>query len=426
MMVSKAEELFSLLKNKPIVIWGARMTGMGFLRFSKSHSLNVINFIDSDPALLGKKVNNTIVREPRDLVNLKRINPDLVIIIAVSLKEDEIIKALKTMDFVERDFVLYSDYCDVFYTIDIVGTCNLRCASCAYSIDGQKASKGLMSFEDFKLVISKMKSEVNIVTHVSLYNWGEPFLHPELNKIINYLHDNGIAAAVSSNLSIASGEQIKKVIRSSPEYLKVSLSGYYPDVYDTTHAGGDINLVKSNLYRIRYFIDKFGADTLVDVNYHLYTNNNGKNLQKMQELCNELDFSLSTVNSLVMPLERVMDYCDGKEDIKTKELNKILPVTIDEGISVVSDFKSDICPFKNNQININYDLTVPVCCTVFDRKNTIVSENYLEMTLDDINLGKKKIEICKKCMDIGLPAYNMGFNRSGWDEIASQKVSSDI
>jgi MoaA/NifB/PqqE/SkfB family radical SAM enzyme len=259
-----------------------------------------------------------------------------------------------------------------------------------------------------------------------LYNWGEPFLHPELNKIINYLHDNGIAAAVSSNLSIASGEQIKKVIRSSPEYLKVSLSGYYPDVYDTTHAGGDINLVKSNLYRIRYFIDKFGADTLVDVNYHLYTNNNGKNLQKMQELCNELDFSLSTVNSLVMPLERVMDYCDGKEDIKTKELNKILPVTIDEGISVVSDFKSDICPFKDNQININYDLTVPVCCTVFDRKNTIVSENYLEMTLDDINLGKKKIEICKKCMDIGLPAYNMGFNRSGWDEIASQKVSSDI
>ena len=267
---------------------------------------------------------------------------------------------------------------------------------------------------------------MSIVTHVSLYNWGEPFLHPELNKIINYLHDNGIAAAVSSNLSIASGEQIKKVIRSSPEYLKVSLSGYYPDVYDTTHAGGDINLVKSNLYRIRYFIDKFGVDTLVDVNYHLYLNNNGKNLKKMQELCRELDFSLSTVNSLVMPLERVMDYCDGKEDIKTKELNKILPVTIDEGISVVSDFKSNTCTFKDNQININYDLTVPVCCTVFDREDTIVSKNYLETTISDINSGKKRIKLCKKCMNIGLPAYNMGFNRKGWNKIASQKVSSDI
>ena len=425
-MIGKEDDLIRFLKNKSIIIWGARMTGMGFLRFSKMHSLNVINFVDSDPALFGKKVNNIVVKEPQYLVNLKRINPDIIIVIAVSLKEDEIIKALRAMDFIERDFILYSDYCDVFYTIDIVGTCNLRCASCAYSIDGQKASKGLMSLEDFKLVINKIKSEVSIVTHVSLYNWGEPFLHPELNKIINYLHDNGIAAAVSSNLSIASGEQIKKVIRSSPEYLKVSLSGYYPDVYDTTHAGGDINLVKSNLYRIRYFIDKFGVDTLVDVNYHLYLNNNGKNLKKMQELCRELDFSLSTVNSLVMPLERVMDYCDGKEDIKTKELNKILPVTIDEGISVVSDFKSNTCTFKDNQININYDLTVPVCCTVFDREDTIVSKNYLETTISDINSGKKRIKLCKKCMNIGLPAYNMGFNRKGWNKIASQKVSRDI
>ena len=425
-MIGKEDDLIRFLKNKSIIIWGARMTGMGFLRFSKMHSLNVINFVDSDPALFGKKVNNIVVKEPQYLVNLKRINPDIIIVIAVSLKEDEIIKALRAMDFIERDFILYSDYCDVFYTIDIVGTCNLRCASCAYSIDGQKASKGLMSLEDFKLVINKIKSEVSIVTHVSLYNWGEPFLHPELNKIINYLHDNGIATAVSSNLSIASGEQIKKVIRSSPEYLKVSLSGYYPDVYDTTHAGGDINLVKSNLYRIRYFIDKFGVDTLVDVNYHLYLNNNGKNLKKMQELCRELDFSLSTVNSLVMPLERVMDYCDGKEDIKTKELNKILPVTIDEGISVVSDFKSNTCTFKDNQININYDLTVPVCCTVFDREDTIVSKNYLETTISDINSGKKRIKLCKKCMNIGLPAYNMGFNRKGWNKIASQKVSSDI
>ena len=156
-MIGKEDDLIRFLKNKSIIIWGARMTGMGFLRFSKMHSLNVINFVDSDPALFGKKVNNIVVKEPQYLVNLKRINPDIIIVIAVSLKEDEIIKALRAMDFIERDFILYSDYCDVFYTIDIVGTCNLRCASCAYSIDGQKASKGLMSLEDFKLVINKIK-----------------------------------------------------------------------------------------------------------------------------------------------------------------------------------------------------------------------------------------------------------------------------
>ena len=399
------------------------MTGMGFLRFSKSNDLTVINFVDSDPSLLGKEINHTQVRSPKDLDLMKKLNPDLIIIVAVALKEDEIVATLQTMGFIESDYILYSDYCDVFYTIDIVGTCNLRCASCAYTIEGQKFSKGLMSLEDFKLVVKKMMSEVDLVTHVSLYNWGEPFLHPELNKIINHLHENGIAAAVSSNLSIVNADQIRKVINASPEYLKVSLSGYYPEVYDVTHGGGDINLVKANLYRIRYFIDKFKSNTIVDVNYHLYTNNNGKNLQKMQELCDELGFSLSTVNSLVMPLERVIDYVEGKDEAKTSELNKILPVTIEEGIEIASEYDLDSCPFMHNQVN--YDMSVPVCCTVFDQKDTIVQKNYLESSLDEINSGKDKVKMCTKCMDYNLPAYNMGFNRKKWDEIALQKISSD-
>lgn len=402
------------------------MTGMGFLRFSTSNDLTVINFVDSDPSLLGKEINHTEVRSPEDLDLLKKLNPELVIIVAVSLKEDEIVKSLQNMGFNLNDYILYSDYCDVFYTIDIVGTCNLRCASCAYTLEGQKFSKGLMSLEDFKLVVKKMKSEVDLVTHVSLYNWGEPFLHPELNKIIKHLHENGIAAAVSSNLSIVNADQIRKVINASPEYLKVSLSGYYPEVYDVTHGGGDINLVKANLYRIRYFIDKFKSNTIVDVNYHLYTNNNGKNLNKMQELCDELGFSLSTVNSLVMPLERVINYVEGKDEAKTSELNKILPVTIEEGIEIASEYSLDSCPFMHNQVNINYDMSVPVCCTVFDQKDTIVQKNYLESSLDEINAGKDKVKMCTKCMDYNLPAYNMGFNRKKWDEIALQKTSSDI
>ena len=424
-MSSKKDSLVKFLKEKPIIIWGARMTGMGFLRFSSSNDLNVINFVDSDPSLLGKEINHTAVKSPKDLSLLKKLNPSLVIVIAVSLKEDEIIKELKMMGFTDDDFVLYSDYCDVFYTIDIVGTCNLRCASCVYTIEGQKYSKGLMGLEDFKLVVSKMKNEIDIVTHVSLYNWGEPFLHPDLNKIIDHLHENGIAAAVSTHLSIVTGGQIRKVIKAAPEYLKISLSGYYPNEYNVTHAGGDINLVKSNLYRIRYFIDQFKSNTLVDVNYHLYTNNNGKNLKKMQELCDELDFSLSTVNSLVMPVERVIDYVEGKDEARTSELNKILPVTIEEGMSVASHFKLDSCPFMDNQININYDMSVPVCCTVFDQKDTIVQKNYLKSSLSDITNAKHKVKLCTKCMNYNLPAYNMGFNRKKLNEIALQKTSTD-
>jgi len=424
-MEKSKSSLLDALKDRPIAIWGARMTGMGFLRFSKAHGLDVVSFVDSDPAFNGKTINGIPVHHPDALTDLQRSHPSLAIVIAVSIKEDEIIQSLRGMNFSSGDFVLYSDYCDSFYTIDVVGTCNLVCPTCAHSIDGEKYPRGMMSFENFKQVLDKIKREVEVVTHVSLYSWGEPFLHPDLPKIIKHLHSNGIAAAVSSNLSIKSADQIRDVIQARPEYLKVSISGYYPDVYDLTHTGGDINLVKSNLYRVKHYIDKYNAGTFVDVNYHLYNNNNQKNLNKMQELCDELGFSLSATYALVMPLERCLDHCDAIEDPQTKALADILLVGIDEGLEITKDFRSNSCPFKDNQMNINWDMKVPVCCVVFNKEGTIVSDNFLESSLAEIHAGKDAAEICKKCMDYGLPAYNMGFNQKGWNAVASTKKSSD-
>jgi len=424
-MVKSKQSLIELLQGRPIVIWGARMTGMGFFRFSKANDLNVLSFVDSDFAFDQKKVNGISVQNPDVLRDIKGSTPNLVIVIAVSIKEEEIINSLKEMMFSSEDFVLYSDYCESFYTIDVVGTCNLVCPSCAHSINGEKYPRGMMSIENFMRVLDKIKQESEVVTHVSLYSWGEPFLHPELPEIIKHLHNNGIAAAVSSNLSIKSADQIRHVIQASPEYLKISLSGYYPDVYNKTHTGGDINLVKSNMYRVRHYIDKFGADTFVDVNYHLYNNNNQKNLQKMKELCDELGFSLSATYSLVMPLERCLDHCDGIKDPQTESLSEILLVNIDEGLDVTKDYRSHTCPFKDNQMNINWDLKVPVCCTVFNGEGTIIADNYLDASFVEINKKKNMAEICNKCMDYGLPAYNMGFNQKGWKAIASSKSSSD-
>ncbi|MFK5893977.1 MAG: radical SAM protein [Pseudomonadota bacterium] len=425
-MTKSKKELINYLKDRPIVIWGARMTGMGFSRFSHSVQLKVLNFVDSDPALENKNVNGIKVLNPSSLPSLKEKYPNLAIVIAVSIKESEIISLLAEMNLNANDFVLYSDYCESFYTIDVMGTCNLKCPSCAHSLPGVNDTKKVMSFDDFKQVIDKIQRENELVTHVSLYSWGEPLLHRQLPKIIKYLHDQNIAAAISSNLSIIDAKQIDAVIYASPEYLKVSLSGFYPAAYNKTHTGGDINLVKSNLYRIKFLIEKYNAKTFVDVNYHLYTNNNGKNLEKMKELCNELGFSLSVTHSLVMPLERCLDHCDGIKNSQTEDLSKLLLVNIDEGIEATKNQHIKECPFRENQININWDLTVPVCCTVFDYEGTIVADNYLKSSLAQINKNKSTSKVCKKCMGYGLPAYNMGLNKKAWNEISATKISLDL
>ncbi|MBF0416726.1 MAG: radical SAM protein [Magnetococcales bacterium] len=421
----KRSELLTRIGARPVAIWGARMTGLGFYRLALREGIHPVAFLDSDPALQLRRVKGLPVYAPSRIPELRTHHPDLLIIVAVALKEDEILRLLADYGVSRDDFVNFNDYLEHYYTIDVVGTCNLRCQSCAYDM-GYRQVKGMISMEDFSRVVAKMAQEVEIVSHVSLYNWGEPFLHPHLDQIITHLHEYGIAVAVSTNLSYIQPQRIRDVVKAAPDYLKISLSGYDPAVYDTTHQGGNLHLVKSNLHLLKYHLEQSGADTLVDVNYHLYKNNCGKNLEKMTRLCDELGFMLSTTYALVMPVERVIDHCEGHPDAKTQALSKLLLVDIDEGRETTRAFRDLPCRYLTNQVNINWDRSVALCCVCFERPQADVAADYLEVSLDEIRRAKAAHPLCERCIHFGLPAYNLGFNQAEWRRIAQSKEIDDV
>ncbi len=421
-MKLKEKEFISNLSNRPLVIWGARMTGLGLLRFSKKHNLNIVGFVDGDPSLTNKSIGNFKIAKPESIKDLKNKYKNLLVVIAVALKEDEIINSLNKMGIMEKDRVNYSKYCDCFFTIDIVGNCSLKCPSCAQSVVGIKNPMGQMKLEDFKKVVKKAKQEVDVITHMSLYSWGEPLLHKQLHLIVEHLHEEGIAAAVSSHLSIPSDDQIQKLVRSAPEYLKVSTSGFYPDAYNSTHTGGDVNLVKANMYKIKYYMDRFKSKIYVDVNYHLYKNNIGKDLEMMKKLCEELDFGLSTTYPVVFPIERCIDYLEGNPSKEVKDLSKLLLVNIDEGLEITKDHRNQPCRYLTNQVNINWDRSVPLCCVTFDRQknSSIISNDFLKVSLKNLEKKKHNHSLCKKCVSHGIPPYQLGVNLPGWEKKAKE------
>jgi MoaA/NifB/PqqE/SkfB family radical SAM enzyme len=420
--------ILTQVQQKAIFIWGARMTGLGALRFLRSNGINPVSFIDSDPAFEKKFVGGLPVIHPNQLSLELDKHESSLILVAVSLKEDEILLQLKERGINETPVISFQDEDSPYYTIDILSSCNLKCASCPHSIPDHGVPGGSMDLNTFKKVFDKVKTETPSISHISLYSWGEPLLHPYIKEIVQYIHDSNVAVALSSNLSIKFDSRIEDLVISSPDYLKISVSGYYPDAYNKTHEGGDINLVKSNLYKLRYLMDKHNSKILVDINYHMYRDNSGKNLKKFEELADELGFALSKTYALVMPLERVIAHCDGVPDKQTRDLHENLLVSIDEGIEASSERRlpKNSCPFRENQININADLTVPVCCTVFQRGANVVAANYLESSLKEINFNKSKSVVCTKCMALGLPEYNMGFNKEGWTKFANQKTITDV
>jgi len=422
------EKILNSLVGKKVFIWGARMTGIGALRQLNKRQIKVLNFIDSDDALHGKFVHGLKVYHPNHLIELSEKFNDATILIAVSLKENEILKQLQGLKINNLSVVSFFDETAPYYTIDILGSCNLKCPSCPHSIIETEVPKGSMTIETFQSVFDKIIRDTPSISHISLYSWGEPFLHPYLDKIIDYVHEKNVAVALSSNLSIKFGDRIERIIKANPDYLKVSLSGFYPKAYNNTHTGGDINLVKKNLILIRSLLDKYNAKTLIDINYHSYKDNSGENLKQMEKFADDLGFVISKTYALVMPLERVISHLEGNPDFQTKELENNLLVTIDEGIKASSKFSlpKNSCPFRENQININSDLTVPVCCVVWERDKNIVAQNFLKTNLNEINLNKKQVKLCNKCMGLNLPEYNMGFNKKDWEKYAKQKTITDV
>ena len=105
----------------------------------------------------------------------------------------------------------------------------------------------------------------------------------------------------------------------------------------------------------------------------------------------------------ITPVERLIDHLDGKGDDVTEQLSDLVLVSPEEALEITKDAHHLPCRFLDNQVNINWDRTVPVCCVVFDRDaDTIISKDYLDNSLEEINQMKQGHNMCTKCMNYGI------------------------
>lgn len=301
------------------------------------------------------------------------------------------------------------------YDIDIVGTCNLKCAGCPVGIVGDlDRSKGFMEPDYFEKLVNQIasrhpKNEI----YVELFNWGEPLLHPRIGDIIKVLKQHDINHQVSSNFNVH--RNIRELVEAAPTSVRVSMSGASQEIYSRAHVGGDVRLVISNLYLLRHLMDKKKKCFDVEVHYHLYRDNLGSEIRRIADLAKELGFRFHPGEAFFMlPVDSFL-FNDKIALLESKEARFIERMLVKPAESAAirkKYLKGKDCVLRSNQFAINYDGSVSLCCAAYS-SGANVSSNFLETPVADVQSARYKHEVCTQCFARGLAmdSYEDGSKR---------------
>jgi MoaA/NifB/PqqE/SkfB family radical SAM enzyme len=291
--------------------------------------------------------------------------------------------------------------------IDVIDACNLKCPSCPRAVVNGRNLNNLMELETLDRIITKAKSEFDIEL-VYLYNWAEPFLHPQFPEMIRIVKSHGVPCGISSNLNI--NRNLEQVISANPDNFVLSVSGFNQSVYSRTHKGGNIETVKKNMIRLAELKKEKNSSTRIEVNYIRYLGNLD-DMILMRKFADSLGFAFRQTIAALFPLEKLLVYLAGSEEIEKqdKDLLEILAFPYNELLRASRYFKKFPCSYRESQVALNWKGDVQLCCLVFDQAKYTIT-NYLSSPIAEIQKLKQGHETCKECQARGIHTLGLRFS----------------
>jgi len=248
--------------------------------------------------------------------------------------------------------------------IEPTNICNLKCPLCINSKIPEKEKKHLR-FDEFKFVLERLDcGRPDII----LTNWGEPFLNPDIFKIIRYAKTRGHFVYVSTHLNIRE-EMIDEIVRSGLDMICLSIDGLSHETYSRYRIGSDFRRVLENMLLLKKARDRYNA-THLNIDWQFIPNRH--NQHEIGDALAFADKNGIKITLLEMGLSDDMpEYEFGDlEDLKKEWLPKdtkyirryykgSMPYHTAEGV----------CPFLWESVTVNVDMQILPCCHTYTKES---------------------------------------------------------
>lgn len=164
--------------------------------------------------------------------------------------------------------------------IDISPMCNLSCTMCLHAdpnddpaLEKQRFDpKHRMPVDQYRRIIREIKGRVSAV---SLYYFGDPLVHPDLDEMSSIARDAGLNVHISTNFSFSlTDARLRRMVKSGLTHISVCVDGLSQEMYERTRVGGRIDKVLHNLERVCRFRKEYGlVYPKVEVQYIKFRHN---------------------------------------------------------------------------------------------------------------------------------------------------------
>lgn len=134
------------------------------------------------------------------------------------------------------------DALPAYLSVDVAGRCNLSCTYCPQGRGRNLQPRKFMSLEEFKQYVGDVLPHIR---RLELFNWGEPFLHPELLDVVAYVRSRNPTTRIrlSTNGMVQGAELFSGLVKEGVHSVTVTISGLSEEVHKLYHRRGDLSRV---------------------------------------------------------------------------------------------------------------------------------------------------------------------------------------
>ena len=170
--------------------------------------------------------------------------------------------------------------------IEPTNYCQLHCPLCPTGENKIEVSKGMMSFVQFKQLLDEIGDYIYKIT---LYNWGEPLLNPELPKFVKYATNRGIRINISTNLNYYTDDMLEELVQNGLYKLTIGLDGASQNVYEQYRVGGNFNKVLEGINKINEYKKKYNTQYPILVWQYILLKSNEEEQYAAEQMAKQLN-----------------------------------------------------------------------------------------------------------------------------------------